>query len=273
MNQQKASIMANPGRQATTDPRLLQRGITQIEHKYSYGIIGYKFVAQTPMYLVIQHKYNREWGFPKGHWENYENRNGHDTAMREFYEETGLTFTMTNANRQNGNVISVDWDHPLVAQYEFTRGRRNQRLCRKWTVLFAAEISENAKPRIIRPREIANIQWTTKAQFDQRNKHKEYRDIIRTLDRSLRRKGTRVKTQPVLGKKFASHCTEEEETADEQSITVISKDKSHSKRKRAPNVTMHGSASQKSSKSPQAQGFLNSTNQRIYRGKNSKSSK
>ena len=187
MRCQKPPITASPKcDEAVTDSRLLQQGITTIRKEYSFGIIGYKIVSQTPKYLLIQHRYNREWGFPKGHYEKHENRNGSDTAKREFREETGLEFTMTDPNGQNGNVISVDWDHPFVSHYDFTRGHGDRRrLHKKWTVLFAAEISEFAKPRIDRPQEIGDIKWMTKHQFDRKNKHREYKEILAKLDATL----------------------------------------------------------------------------------------
>lgn len=173
-------VLAKPREEAVTDHRLLQRGITRIRYEYSYGIIGYRIKSRIPTYLMIQHRgKGREWGFPKGHYQKNENLNGHDTAKREFEEETGLEFGRRN-------VLSVDWNHPHVSQYEFIRGQSNgQRLHKKWTVLFAAEISDIAKPTIVRPQEIAQVRWMTRQEFEEKNKHKEYRDILHALDSKL----------------------------------------------------------------------------------------
>jgi len=51
------------------------------------GIIYYYEYDQT--YLLVLGKKSYKWGFPKGHMENGETEE--QTAIREFYEETGIT--------------------------------------------------------------------------------------------------------------------------------------------------------------------------------------
>ena len=175
----KPKIVANPRNIGATDQKLLQQGIRTIQYVYSFGIIGYKFESidneMTPIYLIIQHKYNKEWGFPKGHFEKgKESPYGYDTAKREFEEESGLIC--------NIDIVSIDWNNPYIQQYDF---QRKNKLCKKWTVLFAAQIANQAKPKIIRPKEIKDIQWMTIKQFNQKNIHKENMDTIKHLNAKL----------------------------------------------------------------------------------------
>lgn len=57
--------------------------------EYSYGICPYYKVQDEVYIMLIQPKGHVEWGFTKGKIE--ENETKDECAVREFYEETGLT--------------------------------------------------------------------------------------------------------------------------------------------------------------------------------------
>ncbi|MDR1511201.1 MAG: NUDIX domain-containing protein [Endomicrobium sp.] len=54
----------------------------------SCGAIVYKIQKSKPMFLLVNSKNNRSWGFPKGHIEKGENEL--EAANREVFEETGI---------------------------------------------------------------------------------------------------------------------------------------------------------------------------------------
>eukprot|EP01084_Bolivina_argentea_P276041 470896_1 len=174
----KPKIIANPRTERTFDQSLIQKGIKFIRYVYSFGIIGYKLDATSNkyVYLTVQHKYNKEWGFPKGHFDKTkESNNGYNTAKREFIEETGIQF---NTN----NIISIDWNNPFILNYEFIR---NNKLCKKWTVLFIANLSNNATPKITHPQEINNIQFLTFEKFNQKVIHQKIKNILTQFHQTL----------------------------------------------------------------------------------------
>jgi tRNA nucleotidyltransferase (CCA-adding enzyme) len=55
---------------------------------FSYGAVVYKLQSGIPVFLLVNSKQNKIWGFPKGHPENNESEK--KTAMREIFEETGI---------------------------------------------------------------------------------------------------------------------------------------------------------------------------------------
>ena len=174
-------IIANPRKEkVTTEYKLIEKGVEMISYIYSFGIIGYKIDMDDnntlcPFYLFIQHKKNKQWCFPKGRYENGENKYGFDTAKREFEEETGVPFG-------NETIKSIDWKNPYISKYEY---KWKQTWIKKWTVLFMAELSSKAQPKIIRPKEINNIKWMTFNEFNKINKHQQYRDILKKIDNKL----------------------------------------------------------------------------------------
>ncbi len=55
--------------------------------EYSSGFLLFIYENDEPMFLLLKHK--TYWGFPKGHVEEGESEL--DTALRELYEETGIS--------------------------------------------------------------------------------------------------------------------------------------------------------------------------------------
>jgi 8-oxo-dGTP pyrophosphatase MutT (NUDIX family) len=56
--------------------------------EFSCGAVVYKIQNNSPIFLLVNSRQNKKWGFPKGHIENGENEI--ETAKREIYEETGI---------------------------------------------------------------------------------------------------------------------------------------------------------------------------------------
>jgi bis(5'-nucleosidyl)-tetraphosphatase len=63
----------------------------------SCGAVIYRGENESLEFLIISHNSDGHWGFPKGHVEDGENEE--ETALREIYEETGLTVTFTSGFR------------------------------------------------------------------------------------------------------------------------------------------------------------------------------
>ena len=64
---------------------------TKLPDVYSSGFILYSIECGHPFFLLILHRENREWGFPKGHLE--EGETSIVAALRELHEETGIDST------------------------------------------------------------------------------------------------------------------------------------------------------------------------------------
>eukprot|EP00485_Elphidium_margaritaceum_P019985 CAMPEP_0202731434 /NCGR_PEP_ID=MMETSP1385-20130828/187148_1 /ASSEMBLY_ACC=CAM_ASM_000861 /TAXON_ID=933848 /ORGANISM="Elphidium margaritaceum" /LENGTH=344 /DNA_ID=CAMNT_0049397731 /DNA_START=103 /DNA_END=1133 /DNA_ORIENTATION=+ len=175
-------FVANPRTEKVIENKLSQKGIKKISYVYSFGMIGYTMETTTvdddsltPRYIAIQHRKNQHWGFPKGRYENGEGKYGYYTACREFEEETGIAVNTSN-------VAEVDWMNPYMSHYQY---KWKDTLIKKWTVLFAAKLASHVQPKIIRPKEIAEVRFMTLQQFLQRNKHKENEQILRKLNNKL----------------------------------------------------------------------------------------
>jgi bis(5'-nucleosidyl)-tetraphosphatase len=63
----------------------------------SCGAVIYRGENENLEFLIISHNSDGHWGFPKGHVEEGENEE--ETALREIYEETGLTVKLTGGFR------------------------------------------------------------------------------------------------------------------------------------------------------------------------------
>jgi ADP-ribose pyrophosphatase YjhB (NUDIX family) len=55
---------------------------------FSYGAVVYKLQNSVPVFLLVNSKQNKNWGFPKGHPKSSESKK--KTSMREIFEETGI---------------------------------------------------------------------------------------------------------------------------------------------------------------------------------------
>ena len=66
--------------------------LRRVRYVYSFGLLGYRRTSNKKGldFLLVQHAKNKEWSFPKGRMEKGESPLGHDTAPREFSEETGI---------------------------------------------------------------------------------------------------------------------------------------------------------------------------------------
>ncbi len=102
----------------------------------SCGVIPYRLRNGKREYLVLMQT-NGSWSFPKGHMEPGETET--ETALRELYEETGLSAAGTPET-------GVTLEYPLVPYG------------RKQVVLFQCEVCGNVTPQ---QTEILNYRWTS----------------------------------------------------------------------------------------------------------------
>lgn len=63
----------------------------------SCGVIVYRNLLKEIEFLAVKSKENGNWGFPKGHMEKGETEE--QTAIREVFEETGLSVTLLEGFR------------------------------------------------------------------------------------------------------------------------------------------------------------------------------
>lgn len=112
----------------------------------SFGVIPYIYEKGEPKFLVI-HQYSHWrgdsfWTFPKGHPEADES--GTEAAMRELYEETGLTLR------------SLNTEHPILISYSFVHERTR---IEKTVTLYLGNVI--ATPMSLQESEIHDAKWCT----------------------------------------------------------------------------------------------------------------
>ena len=103
----------------------------------SCGVMPYRWAEGKQEFLLVFETYSKCWGFPKGHMEAGETEI--QTALRELYEETGLTAKLNPAK---------------TAAIEYAISN----FARKQVVFFLGEVA--GVPRV-RPGEIDKFKWVT----------------------------------------------------------------------------------------------------------------
>lgn len=69
-----------------------------MKYEKSCGAIVFRNNQEDYEFLLIKHRKGGHWGFPKGHVEEGETER--QTALREVYEETGLSVELLNGFRE-----------------------------------------------------------------------------------------------------------------------------------------------------------------------------
>ena len=92
---------------------------------YSAGIVTYFIKDDKPLYLLLLHTAGH-WDFPKGTMEPGETKE--ETAIRELYEETGLTADLDNRFEAISNYFYTHYQHGIVPKtvYYFVGQTHNQ---------------------------------------------------------------------------------------------------------------------------------------------------
>ena len=118
------------------------------EMQYSYGIVPLSKLGGTEWnILLIQHKSDGYWGFPKGKPEKGESFK--ETAMRELFEETHL------------EIVRFISEEQFSEQYHFIwRGKQ----INKQVSFLAAEVKGEL---ILQPEEVCAAQWVPLLKADQ----------------------------------------------------------------------------------------------------------
>lgn len=102
----------------------------------SCGAVIFKYENRELYVLVIKHKKQGHYSFPKGHVEGSENEE--ETAKREIFEETGLK-------------VSLDMGFRYIVTYSPAKG------VMKDVIYFAASpVGGELKPQ---PEEVSEIKW------------------------------------------------------------------------------------------------------------------
>ena len=109
-------------------------------YEKSCGAIVFKNVNYTRYFLLIKHRKNKHWGFPKGHVEMYES--DEQTARREVKEETNLDVKILEGFRQLGFY-------------------RPYGVIEKKVVIFLAKVLENSSHIKVQKKEIDSYKWVT----------------------------------------------------------------------------------------------------------------
>ena len=73
-----------------------------MDFEKSCGAVIYRRIDNNLEFLIISHRNDGHWGFPKGHVEKSESEE--QTAVRECAEETGLKITLISGFR-----VSVEY--------------------------------------------------------------------------------------------------------------------------------------------------------------------
>jgi 8-oxo-dGTP pyrophosphatase MutT (NUDIX family) len=92
-------------------------------------------------YLIVYEQFSQCWSLPKGHMEAGETET--DTALRELFEETGLTARLDTT-------VSASIEYPVCG------------ICRKQVVFFPGKVDGEPK---VRQGEIETHRWVTAEQL------------------------------------------------------------------------------------------------------------
>jgi 8-oxo-dGTP pyrophosphatase MutT (NUDIX family) len=116
---------------------------------FSYGAVVYKLQNNIPVFLLVNSKQNKNWGFPKGHPENSELEE--KTAMREIFEETGIKKIKFIKNFKQEDVYEIS---------NTTNRTKNERI-EKHSVYFLALSLEHSLDSTFNfdKNEISEIKW------------------------------------------------------------------------------------------------------------------
>jgi 8-oxo-dGTP pyrophosphatase MutT (NUDIX family) len=114
--------------------------------EFSCGAVIYKMKNNNPLFLLVNSKRSKIWGFPKGHIENGESEI--ETARREILEETGIKIIEFIENFRQKDVYIIDG----------AASRIDKRQVEKHSIYFLALALENTLD--FDKNEILKLKWT-----------------------------------------------------------------------------------------------------------------
>lgn len=133
----------------------------------SCGVVPVRLEGRRRLYLLVRH-HKGHWGFPKGH--AHEDETPQQAAMRELFEETGLT------------VERLIERPAFVEEYHF-RSKKGSEV-RKTVTYFVGLVSD--QPVRIHPEEIIDYAWGDAEQALARLTFEESQHLLRRVEGFLR---------------------------------------------------------------------------------------
>ncbi|MBU3143320.1 bis(5'-nucleosyl)-tetraphosphatase [Clostridium sp. CF012] len=133
-----------------------------MDFEKSCGAVIYRKIDGNLEFLIISHRNDGHWGFPKGHAEKNESEK--ETAVREVFEETGLPVTLMDGFR-----ISVEY---LIKQDT-----------NKEVVYFLAEVQDQIVH--IEVEEVVDYKWLSFQQTKQRLSYKSSKEVLEQANQSI----------------------------------------------------------------------------------------
>ncbi|MDR0956407.1 MAG: NUDIX domain-containing protein [Endomicrobium sp.] len=76
--------------------------------EFSCGSVIYKMQNDNPLFLLVNSRRNRKWGFPKGHIKKSETEI--ETVRREIFEETGIKDIKFVKNYRKEDIYMIERD-------------------------------------------------------------------------------------------------------------------------------------------------------------------
>jgi 8-oxo-dGTP pyrophosphatase MutT (NUDIX family) len=113
--------------------------------EFSCGAVICKIKSDNILFLLVNSKLNRIWGFPKGHIENSESET--ETARREIFEETGIKNIEFIKNFRQEDIYIING----------ASSHTNERQVEKHSIYFLASALENTSG--FDKNEILELKW------------------------------------------------------------------------------------------------------------------
>lgn len=133
-----------------------------MDFEKSCGAVIYRKIDGILEFLIISHRNDGHWGFPKGHVEK--NESEEETGVREVFEETGLQVALIDGFR-----VSVEY---LIKQNTI-----------KEVVYFLAEVHDQVVN--IEVEEVVDYKWSSLKQTKQLLSYESSKEVLEKAYQSI----------------------------------------------------------------------------------------